>query len=44
MEEWEAAAKRLGVDVYVLREQVRLADEIIEEILAEETAAKRSLP
>lgn len=42
MEEWEAAAKRLNMDVHDLREQVRLADEIIEEILAEEAAAKGS--
>jgi hypothetical protein len=36
-EEWEAEAKRLGVESgAVLKEQVRLADEIIAEVIAEE--------
>lgn len=35
-EEWEAAAKRLGLGVDELKAQVKLADSIIEEILKEE--------
>lgn len=35
-EEWEAAAKRLGLGVDELKAQIKLADSIIEEIFREE--------
>lgn len=37
-ERWQAEAERLGVPVETLREQIRLADEVISEIIAEERA------
>lgn len=38
-EHWEAKAKELGLSVESLREQVRLADEAMEEILREESSS-----
>jgi len=38
--EWEREAKRLGLSVAELREQIRLADEIMEEIIREERLCK----
>lgn len=36
MELWEQEAKRLDINVYILRDQIRLADAIIEDLIEEE--------
>jgi len=41
-EEWEAAAKRLGLGVPELKAQIKLADSIIEEIFKEEEDANQN--
>lgn len=41
---WEEEALRLGVPVQELREQIRLADEVLEEIFAEEDQLKNRGP
>lgn len=44
MDQWEKEAKRLGLSVHVLREQVRLSNEVISELIAEENNPGRNLP
>lgn len=39
---WEPEAKRLGLTVSVLREQVRLADSILEEIINQENFQRKA--
>ena len=39
---WEPEAKRLGLTVPALREQVRLADSILEEIINQENFQRKS--
>lgn len=40
--DWETEAKRLGLSVIELREQIALADSIIEELFAEERFREQS--
>lgn len=42
-EHWEAEAEKLGVPVEVLREQIRLADEVMEEIVREESSERNPI-